>query len=108
MARLQLLRHYEILHFVQDDRLGRGACGVSAPRDAVLLFWQKDPKPWAPGRGPLPQSRRFGLRNSLRSDSPRPHKQASGPGRSLAWRRPGFGAMGWRATTTKDEGGRPH
>ena len=28
-------------------------CGVSPPRDAVLLFWQKDPKPWAPGRGPL-------------------------------------------------------
>ena len=27
--------------------------GGSAPRDAVLLFWQKDPKPWALGRGPL-------------------------------------------------------
>ena len=32
------------------DRRKRGACGVSAPHDAVLLFRQKDPKPWAPGR----------------------------------------------------------
>ena len=29
-----------------------GFCGVSAPRAEVLLFRQKDPKPWAPGRGP--------------------------------------------------------
>ena len=54
----------------------RGARGVSAPRAEVLLFRQKDPKPWAPGRGPrgvpLPRSRLLGLRNSLRSDSPRP------------------------------------
>ena len=27
-------------------------CGVSPPRDEVLLFRQKDPKPLAPGRGP--------------------------------------------------------
>ena len=33
---------------------------------------------------------------------------SSGPGRSHARRRPGYGAMGWRATTTRDEGGRPH
>ena len=31
---------------------GGGSCGVSAPHDAVLLFRQKDPKPWAPGRSP--------------------------------------------------------
>ncbi len=37
---------------VRDDRRGRGFCGVSAPHAEVLLFWQKDPKPWAPGRGP--------------------------------------------------------
>ena len=30
----------------------RKARGVSAPRDEVLLFRQKDPKPLAPGRGP--------------------------------------------------------
>ena len=29
----------------------RSFCGVSAPHDAVLLFRQKDPKPWAPGEG---------------------------------------------------------
>ena len=28
-------------------------CGVSPPHGEVLLFRQKDPKPWAPGRGPL-------------------------------------------------------
>ena len=27
-------------------------CGVSPPHGEVLLFRQKDPKPWAPGRGP--------------------------------------------------------
>ena len=26
--------------------------GVAPPRDEVLLFRQKDPKPWVPGRGP--------------------------------------------------------
>ena len=30
----------------------RKACGVSSPHGEVLLFRQKDPKPWAPGRGP--------------------------------------------------------
>ena len=30
----------------------RNACGVSPPHGEVLLFRQKDPKPWAPGRGP--------------------------------------------------------
>ena len=50
-------------HWIPDWILDyRGeACGVSAPHDEVLLFRQKDPKPWAPGRGPrgvpLPQSR---------------------------------------------------
>ena len=27
-------------------------CGVSPPHGEILLFRQKDPKPWAPGRGP--------------------------------------------------------
>ena len=31
---------------------GEGFCGVSAPHAEILLFRQKDPKPWAPGRGP--------------------------------------------------------
>ena len=26
--------------------------GVSAPHDEVLLFWQKDPKPFPPAHGP--------------------------------------------------------
>ena len=34
-------------------RTARGdSCGVSPPHGEVLLFRQKDPKPWAPGRGP--------------------------------------------------------
>ena len=62
--------------FREPDISERRVRGVSAPRDEVLLFRQKDPKPSTPGRGPrgvpLPQSRLLGLRNSLRSDSPRP------------------------------------
>ena len=39
--------------WMQKDLMAlRGVCGVSAPRDEVLLFRQKDPKPWAPGRSP--------------------------------------------------------
>ncbi len=68
------------------------SCGVSAPHDEVLLFRQKDPKPVAPGRGPpegvpAPRSLVCGLRNSLRSDSPRRHMEGTGPGRSPARRR---------------------
>ena len=81
--------------WMQKDLMSlRGECGVSAPRAEVLLFWQKDPKPWAPGRSPrgvpLPRSRLLGLRNSLRSDSPAPTSD-SGPGRSHARRRPDVG-----------------
>ncbi len=68
------------------------SCGVSPPHDEVLLFRQKDPKPVAPGRGPqegvpAPRSLVCGLRNSLRSDSPRRHMEGTGPGRSPARRR---------------------
>ncbi len=68
------------------------SCGVSPPHDEVLLFRQKDPKPVAPGRGPpegvpVPRSLVCGLRNSLRSDSPRPHMEGTGPGHSPARRR---------------------
>ena len=63
-----------------DHRRGaRGdvSCGVAAPHDAVLLFRRKDPKRGVPAGVarwvPLPRSRLLGLRNSLRSDSPRPH-----------------------------------
>ncbi len=61
------------------------ACGVSAPHDEVLLFRQKDPKPVAPGRGPpegvpVPRSLWCGLRNSLRSDSPRRQNGRDGTG----------------------------
>ncbi len=73
-------------------RRGEEDCGVSPPRDEVLLFRQKNPKPVAPGRGPqegvpVPRSLWCGLRNSLRSDSPRPHMEGTGPGRSPARRR---------------------
>ena len=46
----------------------------STPRS--FCFGKRTQNHWRPGvalRGPLPWSRRFGLRNSLRSDSPRPH-----------------------------------
>ncbi len=67
-------------------------CGVSPPHDEVLLFRQKNPKPVAPGRGPqegvpVPRSLLCGLRNSLRSDSPRRHMEGTGPGHSPARRR---------------------
>ena len=56
-------------------------CGVSAPRDEFLLFWQKEPKPCLPVRGPSdpaqsrfsgvppPPSRIRWRRNSLCSNS---------------------------------------
>ena len=52
---------------------------------------------------------RFGLRNSLRSDSPRPHIEF-GAGAQPRPQAPWGGAMGWRATTAKgkeslEEGG---
>ncbi len=72
-------------------RRGEEDCGVSPPHDEVLLFRQKNPKPVAPGRGPkgvpVPRSLLLGLRNSLRSDSPRRHMAWTGPGRSPARRR---------------------
>ena len=66
------------------DRRKRGACGVSAPHDEVLSTFAQDRlfcfgkrtqnhgRPGVALRGPLPRSRLLGLRNSLRSDSPRP------------------------------------
>ena len=52
---------------------GRGSCGVSAPRDAVLLFRQRDPKPLAPGRGLRGAKRPGRMRcGPYDSDSPRP------------------------------------
>ena len=51
-----------------------------------FCFGKRTQNHWRPGvalRVPLPQSRLFGLRNSLRSDSPRPHIESAGPGRSL-------------------------
>ena len=70
----------------------RGSFGFAPLRSGqALLFRQKDPKPLAPGRGPrgvpLPRFRLFGLRNSLRSDSPRLKIEFAGPGRSHARRR---------------------
>ena len=48
---------------------------------------QNHSRPGVARRVPLPQSRLFGLRNSLRSDSPRPHIEFAGLGRSHARRR---------------------
>ncbi len=42
---------------------------------------------WPPQGVPVPRSLWCGLRNSLRSDSPRPHMKWTGPGRSPARRR---------------------
>ena len=70
-----------------------GVCGVSAPHAEVLLFWQKDPKPWAPGRGPLgafapvPFVRAVEL--ALLGQSSPPHRirdwGAATPGGALMW-----------------------
>ncbi len=81
-----------LLRGVGPARRGEEDCGVSAPHDEVLLFRQKNPKPVAPGRGPqegvpVPRSLWCGLRNSLRSNSPRLHMEWTGPGRSPARRR---------------------
>ena len=79
-----------------------GIRGVSAPHaeggnagfrprtPRSFCFGKRTQNHWRPGvalRVPLPQSRLLGLRNSLRSDSPRP-QIGSGPGRSHARRRP--------------------
>ena len=116
---------------VGDDRKEKGSRGVSPPHDEVpstssgqaLLFWQKDPTPLAPGRGPpgafasvpvawasfdfrrvapYAQDERIITSRSCfppvrpersvsevegRSDSPRPHIEFAGPGRSHARRR---------------------
>ncbi len=55
-----------------------------------FCFGKRTQNHWRPCvalRVPLPQSRLLGLRNSLRSDSPRPHIEFSGLGRSHARRR---------------------
>ena len=80
------------------------SCGVSAPRaegevlrgfgphGEVLLFRQKDPKTMGARAWPFGclclSPELFGLRNSLRSNSPRLLTRVSGLGRSLARRRP--------------------
>ena len=75
-------------------RGGRGACGVSAPHDEVLLFRQKDPKPLAPGRGPsgafapVPTVRAAELA-ALRQSSPYNqirHWGAATPAGAMRWR----------------------
>ena len=73
---------------------GEGICVFHAgfrPRTTRSFCFGKRPQNhWRPDvalRVPAPQSRLFGLRNSLRSDSPRPHIEFAGPGRSHARRR---------------------
>ena len=87
------LRSGQALRQAQDRPFDKLRTGPSTSSGQALLFRQKDPKPLAPGRGPrgvpLPRSRLLGLRNSLRSDSPRLHIEFAGPGRSHARRRRG-------------------
>ena len=78
---------------VRDDRRRKGFAGLLAgfrPRTPrSFCFGKRTQNHGRPGvalRGPLPRSRRLGLRNSLRSDSPR-HQQISGLRRSHARRR---------------------
>ena len=92
---------------VRDDRRGGGSscgvaasrdagelCGVSAPHAEVLLFRQKDPKPWAPGRGPsgafatVPKVRAAELA-TLKQSSPLNRvrdRGAATPGGARRWR----------------------
>ena len=42
----------KLLNTYKDDRKERNAGFRPRTRAEVLLFRQKDPKPWAPGRGP--------------------------------------------------------
>ncbi len=58
---------------------------------------QNQGRPGAALWGPLPRSRRLGLRNSLRSNSPRLHIRF-GTGAQPRPQAPSCGAMGWRAT----------
>ena len=98
--------------WMQKDLMSlRGECGVSAPRAEVLLFWQKDPKPWAPGRSPrggafapVPFVRAAELA-SLRQSSPPPRirdRGAASPAGALRWRHGMAGGI-----TTKDNDGIP-
>ena len=76
------------------DRRKRGACGVSAPHAEVLLFRQKDPKPWAPGRGPwgafapVPKVRAAELASLRQSSPPNKNRErgAATPAGALRWR----------------------
>ena len=66
----------------------RGSFGYA--QDRLFCFGKRTQNHWRPGvalRVPVPRSLLFWLRNSLRSDSPRPQIDVSGPGRSHARRR---------------------
>ena len=75
-------------------RRGGEFCGVSAPRAEVLLFRQKDPKPWAPRRGPLgafapvPKVRAAELASLRQSSPPTRFRDwgAAAPAGALRWR----------------------
>ncbi|GEM_PF-3120066 len=68
--------------------------GVSPPRDEVLLFWQKDPKPLAPGRGrpgafaPVPNMRAAELASLEQSSPPNRFRDrgAATPAGAGKWR----------------------
>ena len=86
------------------------ACGVSSPRAEgrnagfrprtarSFCFGKRTQNHWRPCvalRVPLPRSRRLGLRNSLRSDSPRP-QLGFGTGPQPRPQAPGHGGIRWR------------
>ena len=71
-------------------RRGNSLAGFRPRTSRSFCFGKRTQNHSRPGVAqgvPLPQSRWLGLRNSLRSDSPRPHIEFAGPGRSPARRR---------------------
>ena len=77
----------------------RGACGVSAPHDEILLFRQKDPKPWAPGRGPWGA---FAPVPTVRAAELASLRQSSPPNRLRDWgAATPAGAGNWRGDECK-------
>ena len=69
---------------------GKKHAGFRPRTTRFFCFGKRTQNHWRPGvalRVPVPRSLLCGLRNSLRSDSPRPHIAFARPGRSHARRR---------------------
>ena len=71
-----------------------------------FCFGKRTQNHWRPGvapRVPLPQSRFLGLRNSLRSDSPRPQNRGCGPGAQPRPQAPGCSAASFAFSSVRPE-----